>query len=283
VRAGAARRFTETQLRDLYERQHLSTRVIGQLHGCSKSTVVAAMLAYGIRPRPPRLEPVYPRQSFSGNPLEKAYLIGFRDGDLHVHKANHHDTSRTIVVACASSKQEQIDLIRGLFEPYGRVTVSSTPKQSVVTCWLNLSFSFLLQKSAQVPDWILDDLNCFPSYLAGYVDAEGYIGVKRATNSSQLVLRSGDLGILQCCRAKLIELGVDCPPINLVRSAGERDGSAGPVYRRDYWCLAVYRQASLDRLFAMISPFMRHAKRRRDLMQAWENVRVRLAERSEIA
>jgi len=140
---------------------------------------------------------------------------------------------------------------------------------------LNLSFSFLLQKSEQVPQWVLHDERHFASYLAGYIDAEGHIGVKRATKASQLVIRSGDVGILRCCQEKLAQLGVDCPPISLVKSAGDRDGVAGPIYHRDHWCLGGYRQDPLNKLFEMISPVMRHAKSRRDMENAWHNLRSR--------
>ena len=126
-------RFSEVELRSLYQHQQLSSRAIARLHNCGKSAVLAALVDYGIARRPSRREPVYPRQSFSGDALEKAYMVGFRDGDLHVHKANHRESSRTIIVACASSKLEQIDLIRALFESYGHVHVSSTSRQSVIT------------------------------------------------------------------------------------------------------------------------------------------------------
>jgi hypothetical protein len=276
-------RFSEAELRSLYEQQLLSTRAIARSHNCHKSAVLTALIAYGIARRPSRREPVYPRQNFSGHALEKAYMVGCRDGDLDLHKANHRETSKTIIVACASSKLEQIDLIRSLFEPYGHVHISSTPRQSVITCFLDLSFSFLLHKSECVPMWALDDRQCFAAYFAGYVDAEGCIGVKRTTNSSSLVVRSGDLGILQSCRAKLLELGIDCPPLTVVRSAGQRDGANGPIYRRDYWCLAVYQQVALDRVFELISPFMRHPKRRRGMQRAWNNVyeRTRLKQKNQ--
>jgi hypothetical protein len=130
-----------------------------------------------------------------------------------------------------------------------------------------------------VPRWALEDTQFFAAYLAGYVDAEGAIGIKRATNASELVLRSGDVGILQSCQERLVQLGIRCPPLTLVRRIGERDGAVGPIYRRDYWSLGVYQQASLNAVFELIAPFMRHTKRRRDMLVAWDNVKVRLARR----
>jgi hypothetical protein len=157
----------EIELRSLYVDEQLSSREVARLRGCSKTAVLSALRRHGIDRRPPRLEPIYARQSFAGDPLEKAYLIGFRDGDLHVHKANHLESSRTIVIACASARPEQLELIHSLFEPYGRGNVSTTPRQSVITCWVDLSFSFLLSKSERVSTWITADRACFGAYLAG--------------------------------------------------------------------------------------------------------------------
>jgi len=42
-----------------------------------------------------------------------------------------------------------------------------------------------------------------------------------------------------------------------------------------YWYLAVNRKLSLHRLFTMIDPFLKHAKRRRDMRRAWANIKAR--------
>jgi hypothetical protein len=99
--------------------------------------------------------------------------------------------------------------------------------------------------------------------------------VKRSTRASEVLLRSGDIGILRSCQEKLVDLGIACRPLIRLKAAGERDGTNGPIYRRDYWSLAIYRQAAVNHLFELISPYMRHAKRRNDMMMAWDNLRLR--------
>ncbi len=99
---------------------------------------------------------IHPRHSFSGNQAEKAYLIGFRLGDLNVRM--DLPTSKTIHVRCGTTIPAQVDLIRGLFEPYGHVnTRKGTIGETQVECHLDMSFDFLLPKEDRVPDWVTPD------------------------------------------------------------------------------------------------------------------------------
>ncbi len=117
--------FTEEELRDLYEQQRLSTRAIAKTRGCHHETVRQYLILYDIPRRSVAEAKIKsPRKSFSSEPTEMAYLLGFRAGDLCVHKANYSDTSLTIVVACSSTVPEQIELIRSLFESYGAINLS---------------------------------------------------------------------------------------------------------------------------------------------------------------
>jgi len=108
--------FTEEELQDLYVRQRLSLRLIAIQKGCYPETVRKYLVLYGISRRSVSEAKIkYPRKSFSGELTEKAYLLGFRAGDLCVHTANYSKTSQTIIVACSSTVPEQIELIRRLF------------------------------------------------------------------------------------------------------------------------------------------------------------------------
>lgn len=274
--------FTEPELRDLYERQRLSLTQIAEQKGVHNETVRQYLILFGI-PRRSIAEATirYPRTSFSGNLIEKAYLLGFRAGDLNVHLANYSPTSETVTVACTSSVPEQIELIRSLFERYGHVHLSTGAQQSVITIFLDRSFSFLLPKEDRIEEWVLADKQHFAAYLAGYIDAEGCIQVKRRTHASELIIRSYDVCILRTCQSVLQTLGVVCPPIHYIKREGERDGN-GPVYHHDYWALGVFRQESLARLFALIDLYLKHPVRRQDMMSAWQNIKVCQSHREKI-
>jgi DNA-binding CsgD family transcriptional regulator len=139
---------------------------------------------------------------------------------------------------------------------------------------LNFTFDFLLPSEDNIPAWILKDDDLFAAYLAGYTDAEGNIGVY----NGQAVFRlaSYDKNVLHQIHAKLVSMGIECPKPRLSRKKGYTTKD-GHKYKKDLWCLWVGRMASLLKLFDFIEPYLRHAKRRRDLERARRNVEERSA------
>ena len=194
---------------------------------------------------------------------EKAYLIGFRLGDLNVRM--DLPTSKTIQVRCGTTIPAQVDLIRGLFEPFGHVnTRKGTIGETQVECHVDMSFDFLLPKEDRVPDWAKDDDTCFWAFLAGYMDAEGYIGLKktRSGRSAIVEIASCDIGILSDLLAGLRDRGIVCPNLYLKTRAGTVD-RRGTRTNRDFYILRVIRKASLDQLFQHVSPFLKHGDKQR--------------------
>lgn len=170
-----------------------------------------------------------------------------------------------------------MDLIRSLFEPYGYVhTRRGTHGETQVECHLGLSFSFLLEEENRVPEWVMQDDDCFWAFLAGYMDAEGYIGISRGRRQSQarVEIASCDEGILRGLWAGLNARGVSCPQLYLKRRAGTVDRQ-GKRCNRDFYRLSISRKASLDRLFWEIDPYLKHADKRSAMAKAWANVRER--------
>ena len=148
---------------------------------------------------------INPRKDFSGKLIEKAYIIGFRLGDLGVRKI--YPNSKTITVASGSTIKEQIDLIDSLFKDYGKVRIK-TAKNSKINIWvaLNESFDFLLSK--EIPVWVERDKKLFLSFLAGFTDAEGNIGIY----NKQAVFQMGNYNkkILLFINKNLNNLGIIC-------------------------------------------------------------------------
>ena len=168
---------SKKRLIDIYVKNKLSTWEIQRRYGYARSTVHRNLRKHNLIKTRAESHRIYPRKSFSGNPIEKAYLIGFRIGDLRVRK--FYDNSETIKVDCGSTKTEQINLIKRLFGKYGRVWYSKPDKKGRVQieAFLDLSFSFLLEKSA--PQWIWNNKKYFFSFLAGFTDAEGCIKINK--------------------------------------------------------------------------------------------------------
>jgi len=176
-------------LKDLYINKKMPCTQIAKKFNCHHKTVLRKLEDAKICRRP-LYEAMnkYPKQNFSGNFLEKAYLIGFRLGDLYVKRISK--TGKTIKVECSSTKDEQLSLFENLFKNYGHIkkyAFVSFPGETEIRIYtqLNDSFNFLLKKDDKIEAWILNDVKYFLSFLAGYTDAEGCIRTYNRGNSAQ--------------------------------------------------------------------------------------------------
>jgi hypothetical protein len=234
--------------------------------------------AAGITRREDGSEPKYARADFSGDLDEKAYLIGFRIGDLHV--AVH---GRSIVIKCTSTRDEQAELFRTLFERHGHIftdeqTRTRRQRQSIgMIARLNMTFDFLLPKQDAVPDWILASDGPFFAFLAGYIDAEGYVRTYLPPGYMaphvRVEVRSYDSVLLSQLAAGLNTRGIVCPPARLRVRAGYINGY-GVRSDCDLWGLGSCRKDSLQQLFTKIEPYLRHPRRRRDMLAAISAIKI---------
>jgi hypothetical protein len=216
----------------------------------------------------------YPRFDFSGVLTEQAYLVGFRQGDLHVELVVN-----TIVVKCTSTRREQIELFRRLFAPYGHVytdeaTLIRRKRQSIgMIARLNRTFDFLLDKQDRVPAWVLSRDDTFFAWTAGYLDAEGYFHTytKRGyrTPATCLEVRSYDAILLTRLGSEFNARGIVCAKASVRVPAGYVNGR-GIRSNADLWGLGVHRHHALRLLIAQIEPYVKHGRRRRDMLRALE-------------
>lgn len=259
----------------------LTLEEIGQQFGVSTNAILLRLKERNVARRGSR-EMHYPRRDFSGDPLEKAYLLGFRLGDLTVRMNHDGPNCATIRVTCSTSKTEQLDLLHTLFASYGYVNVNPDSKGVYHgLCWLNTSFDFLIPKRDRIPAWILralqdSDPQPFVAFLAGYIDAEGYFHVQSNGKNAYLQLASYDVTILRQMQMILNDrIGIRCPPIRIAKPKGTPIKGAPYVSNNDLWCLSINRKASLARLCELLEPHLKHAKRRTDMHAVWANVKAR--------
>lgn len=241
-------------LEELYYNQKLEQAQIGKLLWCDQATISIRMREAGIKARDKsETSTKYPKYDFSGKLIEKAYMIGFRLGDLHVRKHRY-----LISVEGTTTRPEQIALIKGLFEKYGHVRINTNNKgKTSMACLLNSSFDFLLQKNDTIPNWILETDYYFLAFLAGYTDAEGCIGTYRNKGSryyTTYILRTYDKNILLQIWQKLSSLNISCPKPYICTPKGKYDNN------KDFWKLGVHKKSSLRRLFGLITPYVKHPR-----------------------
>src|SRR4051812_22640668 len=169
----------ESELNKLYVEDRLTPAKIGKMFGCDGITIRSRLKEAGITLRlKSDAHTRYVRHSFSGTEIEKSYMLGFRYGDLNVYMPK--GASQTIVVRSHSTRSEQCEVFDGLFKSYGTITVSINPRTIQMTTYLDMSFSFLLEKyPIHMRKWILDNSERTLAFFAGYVDAEGTFGINQ--------------------------------------------------------------------------------------------------------
>ena len=275
------------ELSKLYVTRGFTARQTADQYRCSVSAVYHHLHRNGISRRS-KSEAALRRwgtheqlKDFSAHPVEKAYLIGFRLGDLSIARTYHG--SSVLAVSAGSTRSEQIDLIRLLFQPYAHITVSDYDDGGRLAhgmhCTLNNSFEFLLDKPDHVPAWIDGSDDLFVAFFAGLVDAEGCIYIHKIHGSVCGAFAPGMniKEVLRVCRVHLIALGVRCGNLVLMRRAGQSN-KAGFVTRKDVWRLSIESKAGVLRLFELISPHVKHAVRRQDMDRIQKNINWRNSE-----
>lgn len=269
----------KNRIKLLYEKQRKSSTQIAKIYSCSSTTILNRLREYCIKTKDISEAHIkYPKKDFSGDLIEKAYLIGFRIGDLHVRK--YEQNGQIISVECASTHPEQITLIHGLFKKYGYVRINPSNGKRVIRiqCALNPSFNFLLKKEDRIESWILSSDELFFVFLAGYMDAEGDIGVY-SKNVASLRIGTYDKNILSQIQNKLVNKGITSTLI-LDRPKGSKvnlpkeDRYTNKKYKtkHDFWRLAVYKKKDLLKLFNRITPYFRHPRMKRGLLKARQNI-----------
>ncbi len=155
-----------------------------------------------------------------------------------------------------------------VFGAYGPVRVAS----GMVRASLHPTFDFLLAKYGSVVPERLEAEPAAAAFAAGYTDAEGSFGVYGGR--SRFKIDSYDAAVLAWFASWCDRIGVRCKH-RLVAAAGT-PRTDGTVYNGDLWRVNVNDAASLCRLAASLTPFVRHARRRAMMEAAVDNAVARL-------
>lgn len=257
-------------LRHLYLKRKLSQKVIAKKFGHSLWGIQRKMKVYGIKSRDySTANTKYPKSNFSGNLLEKAYLIGFRLGDLNIYKVNY-----LIQTRCSSTIKEQAYLFEDLFKKYGYVNISTAKRGTLeMVVLLNNSFNFLLPKDDLVDKWILQEEKYFLSFLAGYADAEGSYYVKKPYYKKALSgwgvfeIQSYDKNIVSTISKYLTNLYIE-NTLYLTRRIKRQ-------YKKEMWRVTIVKKQSLWNFIKLIEPYHKHENKLKDLQRVKENLILR--------
>jgi predicted HTH domain antitoxin len=252
-------------LLNLYQNKRLSLKQIGNLYGMTASGVLKRMRKHNISMRNSWEINTGVKRPFNGTLKERAYMIGFRLGDLGVRQSSKK--TKMILVGSNTTKKEQVKLIKNLFEKYAKVWISKPNPIGVVSVStiLHPSFSFLLPKVDNIEKWIRLNNETMWAFIAGYTDAEGSFGVYN--KRGRFRLGSYDKGILS--QIVLWFKKHDIKPVLAVER--KKTGQ-----NKDFWRITVNEARSLLVLNREFYNRIRHKKRLSDLERIVENINSRL-------
>lgn len=262
-------KISKEKLKELYINKKLSTWQMEKILNIPRSTIYRKIKENGllIRDRSDS-HLIYEKKDFSGNLLEKAYLIGFRIGDLGVRK--QYPQSKTICIASGSTIQEQINLIENMFKNYGKVWMKKTGDKINVQIILNSSFGFLISK--EFPKWINKKKEIFFSFLAGFTDAEGTISQSRKIDYYSL--GNYDSKLLFIIYKSLNKFGIKCLSPKKDNRKGKKN-SQGYRYSANYWSIRIYDKENVLKLLLKLKPYIKHGNKIKALNNAIENINNR--------
>lgn len=244
---------------------------IASKYGCNRQTITNYLKKYDIPLKTKAQAQIRytNRQSFNGSLEEKAYLIGFRLGDLNVYKPSKY--SETVVIRCHTTSFAQVILIKELFSKYGRVKTARGKYGYTINCFVDLSFDFLLHKQDSIEEWITLSPSTSLAFMAGYIDAEGTFQINQGR--ARFALSTCDKNILYWIHTFLISLGIK----SIYKKINNKgDKSIGKyLFNFDVWRVNVNDSISISKLIFLIGPLLRHKKRLDDLGKAKYNIETR--------
>ena len=261
-------------LKELYLNKNLSTYKIGKLLNCSASTITNRLIEFEIPIKSPALARMkYKKFDFNGDDTQKAYMIGFRIGDLNVYRVS--ENSETVVVRCHTTQTEQVNVIKTLFSKFGRVDDSIRPNgHYYMNCFLNNSFNFLFPKDKSAWAWIQEHRTRF-AFIAGYTDAEGNFIINQ--NRARFKIDSYDRDVLDTIAKWLKDAGISYK-MRLIFEKGEKQKIYGKIgiYHGNLWRLNINYAGDLKKFTLLVGPFIRHSQRLHDMKLCIKNIEKRI-------
>lgn len=257
--------ISKTLLQKLYIKENLTPFKIGEKLGCSFKTIRNRLKEHNIPfKNPAYARMTYSKKDFDGSLAEKSYMIGFRIGDLNVYQKSPN--SYTVVVRCHTTQKQQVEVIKSIFDKFGRVSISLNNGHFQVNCFMNNSFSFLLKKDDSTWKWIINsDDNTVFNFIAGYIDAEGNFILNQGR--ARFKIDSYDASILKWISEFLKQKGIH-NKLRIIYKAGEKVPSQNP-FPKDLWRLNINGMNELQIFLEKLIPFLRHKTR---LSQAKESL-----------
>jgi len=196
------------------------------------------------------------KKPFSGDPRERAYLMGFARGDLYVTRHG-----RAVRVKTSTTHPAMAQLFEELFKNHGPVYKYPRKHEWTGYEWsmdadLDSSFGFLLSIEPHDIERHIDDRN-FLSLLGGFFDAEGSIYLHRKTSrfAPELIISNSNHSLVQRLANELMRIGIFCT----TEYQRQKAGRSGIRVSGDIWQIRIWRINDVQRLLRLLP--LRHQEK----------------------
>ncbi len=248
---------------NLYQNEGKTLKEISILLGISKSTV-RGHVAKQIRLRP-RSVPRYPRTPFSGDEATKAYLLGYRAGDVNAFQ----DSALTVTARVSTTHQAMLQMFQKSFSQYGYCF--ATPRRVFLTgydwqikAYLDNSFRFMIPRPLSPPS----EPTLLSMFTAGLSDSDGCWSAweKRGRTAFHFNITSRSNGLLMGLASALEKWNYH-PHVYLSQKKGTiklvkgREGNRWITLTEDIWTLVISRRDEIKRLAHQVLPYSHHQEK----------------------
>ncbi|MCX6704888.1 MAG: hypothetical protein NT162_00940 [Candidatus Woesebacteria bacterium] len=267
-------KLTKNGFEYLYNERGLSLKKIANMAHCSESGLERRFKNYKMVSRGNKNRTCkYKKKNFSGNLIEKAYLIGFRLGDLNIM-----ESVSVIQVRCSTTIPAQLRLIKSLFVPYTTPHIAKAKRGTYeIVCLVNRSFDFLLPKEDKIPNWIQNNKKYFFSFLAGYSDAEGSFYIRKSKNSTGIFeVQTQQKNVIIQIWKNLQKYKIESPLPSIAKKAGYISPGGGKN-NKDMWRISISRKISLWRLLGSLNTYVKHQNKIKDMKRVKLNLQSRIS------
>ena len=247
----------------LYLAERLSTTEIAEELGKSQNFVWRVCRKVGIELRTPnegkalsaplRIRTI--RRPFSGSEVDRYYLKGFSEGDLHVRKPS----TTAVMVSSTTTHPAFSSCFTRLFRDHGPIYLYPIYDAVAGYRWklatrLDNSFSFMLPTQRKDYPTLLQEPSYFLSWLAGIVDSDGSVILEQSGGYVRLTLliANQSLALLQHIKKELTNGGYFPTGPYLQASKDKVTSRRGIRYTRDLWNICLQRAEEVRRILSLL-------------------------------
>ena len=225
------------------------------------------------------------RRAFDGTVEDRAYMTGFKNGDLTAWQVS----GTAVMVTSSTTHRAFADLFQQLFERYGHVYQYPMFEEGKGYKWklgvrLNNSFRFLLKTSVEAAQEFAKDRSAFLSWLAGMIDSDGNIHTSASQGHPRVKLGiyNSNVSLLETIisESRRIQYSFDGP--YLLKEKGTVT-PFGIIYTKDLWHIDIQQtHQALQLLLELPVRHLEKVQRKTLALQVahrpWNEIEVELLE-----